>query len=505
MSKLSIQKLIKSGFFKYNLLFISGLLASLSLPPINLFPFIFFLSFPIFFLINCKNLKEASLIGFFSAYGWFVFSLYWLSNALIIGGSAYFWITPFVFIGLPAFLSLFWSLAFLLTYVLGKSITEKLLFLSLLLPCFEWLRGNIFSGFPWNMIGFSLNNPLEISQTISILGPFGQNILIVVLISTPISLFFNKKIFTFFALIFCFVIFSLSFYKFKANELKLTENHGRIVQPNFSHSEKWDKNKFYENLDELMRLSETKGKINFVIWPETAIVNFQENINQELQIITKSIFRGEEGFLITGMPRKEYIENKTHYYNSLYVFNNLGEVVSVYDKKKLVPFGEFNPFKNILKFFGTIASNKEFSEGKVNDSVFRIGDLNFFPLICYEAIFPTTIKNSNHYDVMINITNDYWFGNTFGPYQHHILAKQRAIETGIPVIRVSNSGISSIIGPNGKELMKLNFNKKGIIDFQIPEKFEPTLYLKYGEKIYYYISLTLILLIILIRFQVSRI
>ena len=113
-----------------------------------------------------------------------------------------------------------------------------------------------------------------------------------------------------------------------------------------------------------MRLSEKKDIANFVIWPETAIVNFKENINQELQIITKSIFRGVEGFLITGMPRKEYIENKKHYFNSLYVFNNLGEVVSVYDKIKLVPFGEFNPFKNILNFFGTIASSQEFSKGK---------------------------------------------------------------------------------------------------------------------------------------------
>ena len=183
------------------------------------------------------------------------------------------------------------------------------------------------------MIGFSLNNPLEISQTISILGPFGQNILIVVLISIPISLFLKKKIFTFFALLFCFFIFSLSFYKLKTNELKLTENQVRIVQPNFSHSEKWDKNKFYENMNELMRIVRKKGSINFVIWPETAIVNFQENINQEIPIIAKSIFRGEEGFLITGMPRKEYIEDKKHYFNSMYVFNNLGEVITVYDKK----------------------------------------------------------------------------------------------------------------------------------------------------------------------------
>ena len=152
----------------------------------------------------------------------------------------------------------------------------------------------------------------------------------------------------------------------------------------------------------------------------------------------------------------------------------------------------------------SVARYVEFSKGKFTDSFFNFGDLNFLPLICYEAIFPSKIKYLNHYDVIINITNDYWFGNTFGPHQHHSLAKQRAIETGIPVLRVSNSGISSIIGPNGKELKKLDYDKKGFIDFQVPEKFEPTLYLMYGEKIYYYISIILILLIILIRSQVSK-
>ena len=140
------------------------------------------------------NSKEAFVIGFLTAFGWFVFSFYWLSNALIIGGGVFLWMTPLVFFGFPAFLSCFWGLAFFLIKTFGKSISEKLILITLLFPFFEWLRGNVFSGFPWNMIGFSLNNPIELSQTISFLGPFGQNILIVVLILIPVSLKLNKKI-----------------------------------------------------------------------------------------------------------------------------------------------------------------------------------------------------------------------------------------------------------------------------------------------------------------------
>ena len=125
-------------------------------------------------------------------------------------------------------------------------------------------------------------------------------------------------------------------------------------------------------------------------------------------------------------------------------------------------------------------------------------------MICYEAIFPSRIGKINTFDVIINITNDHWFGDTFGPHQHHVLAKQRAIETGIPVIRVSNSGISSIIAPNGLELKQINYNEKGFIEFQVPKKFKPTLYLIYGESIYYYMSIILLALFLYNKIQIIK-
>jgi len=176
--------------------------------------------------------------------------------------------------------------------------------------------------------------------------------------------------------------------------------------------------------------------------------------------------------------------------------------VGNYDKNKLVPFGEYNPFKKFLSSLKIIASDSEFSKGElINGKFFSFDDLNLYPMICYEAIFPFQIRNDKHYDLIINITNDRWFGKTFGPIQHFWLAKQRAIETGIPMVRVSNSGISSVIAPNGKEIKSLNFDTSGFLELKIPKKFDDTLYLKFGEKIYYLMKFFLIILFLMIKLK----
>ena len=483
-----------SNFIKYSFLFLIGFLATFSLPPFSIFPCVFFISISIFYLLNSDDLKEAFLIGFFLAFGWFLVSLYWISNAILIGGKELYWMIPFVFFGLPALLSIFWGLAFFFTNLIGKNITERLILLSILFPLFEWFRGNILSGFPWNMLGFSLSSPLEFAQTISFLGPYGQNILIVFLLTIPVSLYYNKKIFFLIVTIVCATILLTSTYIFNNNKIRFTKQNIRIVQPNFSHFEKWDKSKYLINQDKLIYLSNDKSNENYlIIWPETAIVNFIENIQQDISHIVDTILYKNSGILIAGIPRKEMINNKDYYYNSMIAIDQNGKILGNYDKKRLVPFGEYNPFKAFFSFFNVIATDKEFSKGSQSNHFFTFNNLNLFPMICYEAIFPFKSNKVKSYDLIINITNDVWFGKTLGPEQHFWLAKQRAIETGIPMVRVSNSGISSLIAPNGKEIDSLNFGNPGFLELKIPEKFKETLYLKLGERIYYLITLVLIL------------
>ena len=483
-----------SNLIKYPFLFLIGFLATFSLPPFSIFPCIFFISISIFYLLNSDDLKEAFLIGFFLAFGWFLVSLYWISNAILIGGKEFYWMIPFVLFGLPALLSTFWGLAFFFTNLIGKNITERLFLLSILFPLFEWFRGNILSGFPWNMLGFSLSSPLEFAQTISFLGPYGQNILIVLLLTIPVMLYYNKKIFSFVVSVVCAIVLLTSTYIFNNNQISFTKQNIRIVQPNFSHFEKWDKSKFFINQDKLIYLSKNESNENYlIVWPETAIVNFIENIQQDISYIVDTILYKNSGILIAGIPRKEMINNKDYYYNSMIAIDKNGKIQGNYDKKKLVPFGEYNPFKAIFSFFNVIATDKEFSKGGQSNEFFTFNNLNLFPMICYEAIFPFKANKDKSYDLIINITNDVWFGETLGPEQHFWLAKQRAVETGIPMVRVSNSGISSLIAPNGMEIESLNIGSSGFLELKIPKKFKETLYLKFGEKIYYLITLVLIL------------
>ncbi|MAC61316.1 MAG: apolipoprotein N-acyltransferase [SAR116 cluster bacterium] len=482
-----------SNLIKYPFLFLIGILATFSLPPFSIFPCVFLISISIFYLLNSDDLKEAFLIGFFLAFGWFLVSLYWISNAILTGGKEFFWMIPFVFFGLPALLSIFWGLAFFFTNLIGQNITERLFLLSILFPLFEWLRGNILSGFPWNMLGFSLSSPLEFAQTISFLGPYGQNILIVFLITIPVSFYYNKKFFLSIATVVSVAALLTSTYLYNNNKIRFTKQNIRIVQPNFSHFEKWDKSKYFINQEKLIELSNDRSNENFlIIWPETAIVNFIDKINEDISYIVDNIFYKNSGILIAGIPRKEMINSKNYYYNSMIAIDQNGEILGNYDKKRLVPFGEYNPFRAFLSFFSVIATDKEFSKGGRSNQFFAFNNLNLFPMICYEAIFPFKANKDKSYDLIINITNDAWFGETLGPEQHFWLAKQRAVETGIPMVRVSNSGISSLIAPNGEEIESLNFGSSGFLELKIPEKFKQTLYLKFGEKIYYLITLVLI-------------
>ena len=336
-------------FKKYLFIFFTGAFASLSLPPISFFPIVFLITIPLFYLVNSKNFKDAFLIGYFLAFGWFLVSLYWISNAILVGGEESFWMIPFVFIGFPSFLSIFWGLAFFFINLIGKSIVERLILFSILLPFFEWLRGNILTGFPWNMIGFSLSSPLEIAQSIAFLGPYGQNVLIALVLTIPISVYYNKNIFTLLSIFSSGLVFLTSIYTFKSNTISFTDNNVKLVQPNFSHSEKWDKKKFFINLKKLLELSKNNsGKNTLIIWPETAIVDFPQNIKKELIFIKDKILTNNSGFLITGVPRKKVVNNKNYYYNSMIVLDQTASIVGNYNKNKLVPFGEYTPFKKVV-------------------------------------------------------------------------------------------------------------------------------------------------------------
>ena len=277
----------------------------------------------------------------------------------------------------------------------------------------------------------------------------------------------------------------------------------RVIQPNIPQIEKWNKLYFEKNINKLLELTieeniEDTEKI--VIWPEVALTYFLTEEPDVVEYLKTKIPKNIT--LITGGLRREFNNESFKLFNSLYLINN--ENLDFYDKKKLVPFGEFVPLRGFLKSFKLAPGTTDFSEGdKANQMRIELEkeEILFEPSICYEAIFQTFTKNNP--SVFVNITNDAWFGKTIGPKQH--LASQifRSIEKSVFFLRSANSGISVVVNNKGEILKKINLNSSGYIDISTQLSSEETFFEKHGNISIFLIILFLGLLFYLIEFLIS--
>ena len=277
----------------------------------------------------------------------------------------------------------------------------------------------------------------------------------------------------------------------------------RVIQPNIPQIEKWNKLYFEKNINKLLELTieeniEDTEKI--VIWPEVALTYFLTEEPDVVEYLKTKIPKNIT--LITGGLRREFNNESFKLFNSLYLINN--ENLDFYDKKKLVPFGEFVPLRGFLKSFKLAPGTTDFSEGdKANQMRIELEkeEILFEPSICYEAIFQTFTKNNP--SVFVNITNDAWFGKTIGPKQH--LASQifRSIEKSVFFLRSANSGISVVVNNKGEILKKINLNSSGYIDISTQLSSEETFFEKHGNTSIFLIILFLGLLFYLIEFLIS--
>ena len=277
----------------------------------------------------------------------------------------------------------------------------------------------------------------------------------------------------------------------------------RVIQPNIPQIEKWNKLYFEKNINKLLELTieeniEDTEKI--VIWPEVALTYFLTEEPDVIEYLKTEIPKNVT--LITGGLRREFNNESFKLFNSLYLIKN--ENLHFYDKKKLVPFGEFVPLRGFLKSFKLAPGTTDFSEGdKANQMRIELEkeEIFFEPSICYEAIFQTLAENKS--SVFVNITNDAWFGKTIGPRQH--LASQifRSVEKSVFFLRSANSGISVVVNNKGEILKKINLNSSGYIDISTQLSPEETFFEKHGNTSILLIILFLGLLFYLIEFLIS--
>ena len=281
------------------------------------------------------------------------------------------------------------------------------------------------------------------------------------------------------------------------SSLKISDLLITLVQPNIEQKNKWNLKIRDRNLKKLeilsnINLQELNDKNRLIIWPETSFEGSIPNEKKFIKDLGKKIIKSPKTTLIMGLLRTD--ENKI--FNSLVFLNSQGQILYHYDKTKLVPFGEYIPFREHLRLIFDILPPTDFSSGKqeANPNIDGFGEL--ITLICYEILFSDEIfkRISKNTNLLINITNDAWFGKTIGPYQHLALAKIKAVEFGLPLARVANTGISVYVSPYGEIIGQILLSNEGVKTFNLTTALDPTLYRIYGE--YIFIVSIFILLVI---------
>ena len=500
-------------------LILLGVATSLSLPPFN-YLIINFLTFTLFFLFLIKKFKTQKNKKFFFLYGWlfgfgyFISNLYWISISLTFDENFKFLI-PLVIFLIPGFLAIFYGLiSYLFIIFKPKKIISSILVFSLIFGVLEFVRGLILTGFPWNLIAYSFSNQPEILSIISIIGTYGFNLFCITLFTSPAIFILRdtKKdigicIFFFIAVISFFIYGSSYEEKFNNAENLFYDYSVRVIGSNINLD------RFYLNINSISvikDLIETSNpdinkKIIFV-WPEGIL----PGISQDELIEYKSLFNenfNENHLLIIGIGSQSVKSGSKNYYNSFSVFDNKLNLLHSYSKINLVPFGEFLPLEDILKSIGlrSLTNNyQSFSSGDERN-IIEIKQQNFslkiLPLICYEIIYSGKLFDNPNFDLIINISEDGWFGKSVGPKQHFAHSIFRAIESGKYVLRSANNGITAIINPLGIVEQSVEIGKSGYIDFNKGKKIQLTVFSKYGNKIFGF----LILLYIFLIFSFNRI
>jgi apolipoprotein N-acyltransferase len=455
------------------ILAILGYISSFSFAPYYQL-WILFISLPlfIFLLFYSTNYKESFVLGYVFGFFFFLGGLYWIANSLLVDIESYLYLIPLAIIMIPAILALYISvLAIFLHYFNNKHSLRFFILFVCAWVMIEISRTYLFTGFPWLALGYSLMFKEYLIQSSSIFGVFGLSLIVVCCGGIPFLLIhINKKniVLTLCIFIVCIANIIFGIQRLKKSPTEYYDYYVNIIQPNISQQDKINSDKFVDNLNRLVfQTTQPKGYISesgYILWPETALGHYYK-LPVVKNIISNIV--PPNHYLITGVERSQ--DNKV--YNSVMAYNDMGEVVAYYDKSHLVPFGEYLPLRKLFPEYMYNISNGliDFESGDGPYTI-ALGDLpSFGPLICYESLFPEGIVNDkNRPQFLINFTNDAWYGNTSGPYQHFEMTRLRAVEYGMAMVRVSNTGISAVIDSYGRIKSYLSLNTSGVIQKKIP-------------------------------------
>ncbi|MGC4023727.1 MAG: apolipoprotein N-acyltransferase [Mesorhizobium sp.] len=419
------------------------------------------------------RLKPAFQVGWWFGFGYFLAGLWWVGGAVMVESQTYAWALPFAIVGLPLILAIYFGFAAALARIVWTDGIGRIAALAFAFAVAEWLREMLLTGFPWNPVGFGLMPVPLLMQSVGIVGVVGMNALAVFVFAMPAVLAGRKHrlVGMVVAIAVLGVHVGYGFYSMTREPTSGEKLQVRIVQPNIDLTEKWDesvRDRIFKSELSLSRQAPASGqpKPQLIVWPETSIPFLFQEHPDGLRMVGEMLDDGQK--LLAGVARTEGSGDSTLYYNSIVSINDKGEIADAVDKVHLVPFGEYIPFEDFFERIGInqlVAGPMNFVAG-TNRHPFAVpGGFSALPYICYEIIFPgLMIHPSPAKSFILNVTNDAWFGNTPGPYQHLRQAQIRAVETGLPVVRAANTGISAFIDEKGHVLDALAINSQGILD-----------------------------------------
>jgi len=481
----------KFNFFKPLICFLLGASSTFCLEPYVIYPLILCFSMGVFIVLQSENRIQTFINGWCFGFGWFFAGLYWIGAAFLLKSTVFYFLMPLAIIFLPAILSIVWAASFILTNEITKINGVRYIWFIIMFSSFEFFRG-YYLEFPWLMPGAFFASNKYLLQSFSFVGSYSMNIVFAIIIVMPIIFFCSQKIKINFSIFLLLPLIGLFFSGYKRFEnIKINQNKNFIVtlvQPNINQKDKWKKSLISTHYKKLQDLSNQKNELGpydlrLIVWPETAFVGVYPRDKEQLINFKKNFINTNlNDYLFTGIINL----NKKKYFNSGILIDSENKVKNIYNKNYLVPFGEYLPLRKMLPNFSFLSNKIDFKSGSKNEMFSLTNNLNFLPLICYEIIFPKYIAQelNDKISLIINITNDAWFGNTIGPYQHLQFAKIRSVEFGIPVVRVANTGVSGFFDPYGNLISKIKLNQTGVVSNNIMSRLESTLFKSWGNKIF---------------------
>jgi apolipoprotein N-acyltransferase len=491
-----------TGWRRLGVAFIAGAATILAFAPFSIVP-VLWLAFPLllWLLDGCKSWRAAAATGWAFGFGHYLTSFYWISNAFFVDSETYGTIAYPAVTALSAGVGIFIAIVAGATHIIPPSgeadmpndyvatTALRILLFASLWTVTEWVRSWIFTGFAWNPTGAVWSGTsaagLSVIQVTTLIGTYGLTLLTVIAALAPAVLArpprFARAWLTASAPLLVLALAGLGgAWRLSGTQTEFVPDvKFRLVQAGIPQTERARPSLWESQLQTYVDLS-VEGRpadVTHVIWGEAAVPpTFFLNLDERHRR-TAAIAAPAGGFLLTGADRA--LRDETGWraiYNSFYAINPEAEIVAGYDKTHLVPFGEYMPLRWLIPYDKIAGGISDFSAGTGLATLALPGLPPFTPLICYEVIFSGDVTPTKLWSAdtpsrprwLLNLTNDAWFGMSTGPHQHYAMARLRAVEEGLPLVRVANTGISAVIDSHGRTVSDLGLGIRGVVDARLP-------------------------------------